>query len=46
MPAQHRQRRANDIERAEHYRLLISGARVDPAYADRLIEALFPILRT
>ena len=46
MPAQYRQRRANDIERADHYRLLISGAPVDPAYADQLIEALSPILRT
>lgn len=31
---------------ALYYRLLISGAPVDPAYADQLIEALSPILRT
>jgi AcrR family transcriptional regulator len=31
---------------ALYYRLLVSGARIDPAYADRLIEALAPILQT
>ena len=31
---------------ALYYRLLVSGAPVEPAYADRLFDALAPILRT
>ncbi|MBU3067144.1 TetR/AcrR family transcriptional regulator [Nocardia sp. NEAU-G5] len=31
---------------ALYYRLLISGGDLDPAYADRLVETLAPVLRT
>ncbi|MFG3620369.1 TetR/AcrR family transcriptional regulator [Nocardia sp. NPDC047654] len=31
---------------ALYYRLLVSGAQIDPAYADRLVQALAPVLRT
>ncbi|MGF6886473.1 AcrR family transcriptional regulator [Nocardia sp. GAS34] len=31
---------------ALYYRLLISGGELDPAYADRLVDTLAPVLRT
>ncbi|MGV9970125.1 TetR/AcrR family transcriptional regulator [Nocardia beijingensis] len=31
---------------ALYYRLLVSGAQIDPAYADRLVRTLDPVLRT
>ena len=31
---------------ALYYRLLVSGAQIDPAYADRLVHTLAPVLRT